>query len=401
MNLPQSRHTWLEALALVAALPLVLGCESQAEIRTYTVKKESAATAPAQPAAAKSGEATDRMIGAILPAGDRSWYFKATGPIAAMEKHAKAITAFFESVSVKPGAEKPEWKLPEGWTEEAGTGMRLATLVVSAEEPRIEMTVIALPSRGAPGELLDNVNRWRGQMNLPHVDVKGLADSTTQKKVGDGAMTIVDLRGSFSNTMAPFAGRAPFAGGAANPGAPQTGAARTSELPPGHPPVSPHGAPAVANITFQPPKTWPKNAPDEMRKANFVIADAGGEARVTVIDFPAGAGPKIGDPLENFNRWRQQVGLQPVKQEELETVATKVVIDGKPGHYSEMIPPEGNASGPQPPQATVAAMVSADEVIWFFKLTGDRELVARERDNFKAFLESVSFKPANGAGDGN
>jgi hypothetical protein len=376
----------------------VLGCETQAQIQTYTVKKEQVA-APAAPAAtAKPGEVTDRMMGAILPAGDRTWYFKVTGPVAAMDNHADEITKYFESIRIPAGAAKPEWKVPDGWKEQAGTGMRAATLMVPADDKPMELSVIALPTTGVAGELLSNVNRWRGQMKLPPVDDKGLAESVKETKAGDAKMYVVDLRGQAapSNMTAPFAGGGPFSGGALR-GPVTAEAAGGANLPAGHPPVNPHGG-GDSPLSFKAPKSWPASTPDGMRKAMFAFKDGAREGRVTAIPFPANAGPKIGDPLENITRWRREVGLAEIKKEDLEKNAQPIKIDGKEGHYAEMVP-EAAAGGPG--NATIAAMVSAGDVIWFFKLAGDRDIVSRERDNFKAFLDSVRFSPADGEGDGN
>jgi hypothetical protein len=401
------RHELLRLAVVVVASLLVVGCGPKAEIQTYTVAKEVVTTPEAPPIASPPAEAkpnadakpTDRMIGAILPAGDISWFFKATGPIAEMDKQADAIRGFFESVSIKPGAPKPEWKLPESWKEQGASGMRVATLLIPAEEKPIEMSVMT-----ASGDVLSNVNRWRGQMNLPHVDAAELAKTVSEKKVGESTMTIVDLKGQFSNTMAaPFAGRGgPFSGGAAPPaGAGQGDAPRPGTLPPGHPIVDPHGGTGDSPLAFKAPEPWPASKPDSMRKAMFLLKAGDPETRVTAIDFPKAAGPKIADPLENINRWRLEVGLNPIKKEELETASQKIKIGGADGHYAEMIPDAAKLTDVKPARATIAAMVPAGEVIWFFKLTGERDLVTRERDNFKTFLDSVRFTPADGADDGN
>jgi hypothetical protein len=346
------------------------------------------------------------MMGAILPAGDRTWYFKVSGPVAEMDKNAEAVTKFFQSIRIAQGAAKPEWKAPEGWKEQPGSGMRAATLLVPAGEKPLELSVIALPTTGAPGELLNNVNRWRGQMQLAHVDEKALASSVKEMKAGDAKMYVVDLRGKLapSNMTAPFAGSGPFSGGAPPRGGEPTGpvtaeSRRDAGLPPGHPPIDPHGRIGESQLTFTTPKDWPKSTPQGLRKAMFTFKDGGREALMTAIDFAASAGPMIADPLENINRWRREVGLKEVKKDALATATEEIKIGGNEGHYAEMIPDAAEGGGPQ--RATIAAMVRAGEVVWFFKLTGDREIVTRERDNFKAFLDSVRFAPADGAGDGN
>jgi hypothetical protein len=40
-------------------------------------------------------------------------------------------------------------------------------------------------------------------------------------------------------------------------------------------------------------------------------------------------------------------------------------------------------------------------MIWFFKMRGNRDVVAAQRDNFKSFLDSIRFASDGGAGDGN
>jgi len=399
------RPNRLLALLLIAA-PLLIGCGSKEEIRSYPIAKEDDA------------ELTDRMMGAILPAGGQTWYFKAVGPAAAMDKNADAIAAFFQTIRVSPDATKPEWKTPEGWNEQAGSGMRAATLMIPAEGKPIEMSVIALPSTGAPAELLDNVNRWRGQLQLPPIDERGVTATTKEMKVGDVTMTLVDLRGQFSagSMAAPFAGGGPFSGGArpsgsapfAN-GAGQPGALGTpnatpsADLPPGHPPVdadAPVKEPASEPFQSEAPDSWQPQPASGMRKAAFLVKDGDRSAEVTVIDLVASA-PSIANPLENVNRWRGEIGLEPIKQDQLADIVQKIDVDGKPSDYVELIPDAAKPAESQADQATLAASVPVGKTIWFFKMRGDRDLVVAQRDNFKSFLESVRFASDGGAGDGN
>ena len=43
------------------------------------------------------------------------------------------------------------------------------------------------------------------------------------------------------------------------------------------------------------------------------------------------------------------------------------------------------------PVRLVAAMVPRDGQTWFYKLMGDREVVAREKDAFTKFVQSVKY----------
>lgn len=116
-------------------------------------------------------------------------------------------------VPVRPqGADALAWSLPDGWSEETGTGMRIATLR-STRNPSVEITIIAL--EGTAGGELANVNRWREQIGLPPVDAAGLG--STRKKVASKAGEIVvhELlnptgNGIIAATVAPSVGHTWF-----------------------------------------------------------------------------------------------------------------------------------------------------------------------------------------------
>ena len=45
-------------------------------------------------------------------------------------------------------------------------------------------------------------------------------------------------------------------------------------------------------------------------------------------------------------------------------------------------------------------MVTNDDQIWFIKLSGQRDTVIAEEENFKAFLKSMQFAAGSGASNG-
>jgi len=410
MTNPTGHRLSLFAALLVCVTTFTVGCGKQEEVRSYAVPKESQEQVD-------TVDATDRMMGAILPVGGQTWYFKVAGPTAAMDANAAKITEFFQSI--KPAEQgTPTWTLPEGWQEQAGSGMRAATLVIPAEGKPLELTVISLPTTSAPNELLDNVNRWRGQLQLKPIDERGLAETVKPMKVGEATLHIVDERGRFSagGMTPPFAGGGPFSGGTVPPGNPPfAGAAppvapgatppgQPPALPPGHPPVDDRGGPvdqaANAPFTFTVPAGWKQQPASGFRKMDFDIKDGGKAAEMYVIDLPSSA-PSIGNALENINRWRGEIGLTPIKQEQVAALVQKIAVGGKPSEYVELLPDAANPAESQAGKATFAASVPAGDVIWFFKLRGDSDLVIGQRDNFKSFLQSVRFAPSDGAGDGN
>lgn len=344
-----------------------------------------------------------------MPAGEQSWFFKVTGPIATIDQHAAAINEFFQSIQFTAGAEKPTWKTPAGWEQLGPSGMRAATLKIPSDPKPLEISVIQ-----SSGTLLGNLNRWRGQLQLPPVDESAMAPSVQEAKAGDAKMWLVDLRGKASagGMMGPFAGGgrppddAPFAGGAGRRNSPSdTGATPGSDLPPGHPPVAadggPLGAPPSAPFTFTAAESWqPQPVSGGMRKAAFLVKDGDKVAEITVIDLSAAA-PNIADPLENVNRWRGEIGLAPIQADQLAGVVQKVEVDGKPSDYVELIPDAAKPEESEADKATFAAIVPEGRTIWFIKMKGDRDLVIAQRDHFKSFLKSIRFTAEGGAGDGN
>ena len=192
-----------------------VGCRQADRIETYTVPKEAPRVVAAADARAGSDskEATDRMLAAILPDGGKAWFLKVVGPEAAVAEREQSINDFFATVRPAPEKSHPDWKLPEGWEERAGSGMRAATIVVPTSGKPLEISVTSLPWTGSPEEMLRNINRWRGQMQLASTNEQGLADCSHELAAGDVKTTVVELRGHMkSGGMSP-----PFAGGVLSP----------------------------------------------------------------------------------------------------------------------------------------------------------------------------------------
>lgn len=395
--------------ALLAGSLALVGCRPAEQIEAYNVPKEAAprvmpTAAPAQ-AGSQAAEPTDRMLAAVLPDGERAWFFKVTGPIAQVEPIAAEVEKFFAGVRPAAGKPHPEWAIPAGWQEQPGSGMRAATIMIPSGGQSLELTVIGLPWSGAPGELLSNVNRWRGQMRLPPVDQAGLAKDIRELPAGDTTLTVVDLKGSFqSGGMTP-----PFAGGttAASPpvaAVPPTQNADSNTLPPGHPPITSQPpavqAPATgaAPFTFDLPAGWQSRPASGMRKVDVLVEDAGKSAVFTAIDFPANSPPMMSDPVANVRRWRGEVGLPPLSDDEIKQTMQPIEIDGTKAMFVEAVPEAGQ---PQADRATLAAMFTRGDAIWFFKLSGDRAVAAAQKEKFESFLKSVRFTDNGGADDGN
>jgi len=56
---------------------------------------------------------------------------------------------------------KYTWTLPDGWSDQPASGMRLATIIIPVEGNTLNASITEFG-----GDLIGNVNRWRGQIGL-------------------------------------------------------------------------------------------------------------------------------------------------------------------------------------------------------------------------------------------
>lgn len=138
------------------------------------------------------------------------------------------------------------------------------------------------------------------------------------------------------------------------------------------------------------PQGWTELPADQMRVGNYSVAGKNGKAQVSIIPLPGTSGGE----LENFNRWRGQVGLSPLGADALAKEAVEVQVAGAPARLFEM-----SGVSPQTKVNTriLAAMQNHGESMWFFKMMGDDELVREQKPAFVAFLAGYQFPGASSA----
>ena len=218
---------------------------------------------------------------------------------------------------------------------------------------------------------LDNVNRWLGQLSLAPITADQLEQTVERLPLKTGQAIWLDATGTpgGASMRAPFmAGNRPhppFAGNNVGPAA--------SEPAQGQPEL----------LTFTEPASWEPGRMSSMRKAAFVAKDGDASVEITVIDLAASAG----DLMANVNRWRGQVGLEPLDQATLNEQLVEIPVDDVTGQYVEMFNPESV----EPPQAILGVIAIRKERAWFFKLTGTASLAAIEKERFLEFVKSTKF----------
>jgi hypothetical protein len=150
-------------------------------------------------------------------------------------------------------------------------------------------------------------------------------------------------------------------------------------------------ADALPQLKWKLPEGWQEVPPGQMRVASFRVTGKDSKmADVSVVPLPGLAG----SDLDNVNRWRSQVGLGPVSDQELSKLAESLEIAGQ---TAQLYDQAGQNPGSAEKTRILAAVMRSQGVAWFFKMTGDDELVAQQKPAFVGFLKSIAFGPASGA----
>jgi hypothetical protein len=92
-----------------------------------------------------------------------------------------------------------DYKLPDGWTKGPPRQMRVATF---AAGPQAEVIVTKFPA--GTGSRMDNINRWRGMVELPPIKESDPQPSKTIS-VGGNEATLFDFVGPARRTMVVWA----------------------------------------------------------------------------------------------------------------------------------------------------------------------------------------------------
>lgn len=150
-------------LALAAAV--LSGCDSRPDVATYPVPKEHQHTAAA-PSAAGGGQ------------------------------QMRALPGMAEATA---HAHQPEWRAPQEWRPLPTNNIRRGAWNVSnpaGAQAEVTVTVFA----GDVGGLLQNVNRWRGQIGLGDISAEQLPEVVVERELGKERSQVVTLINPANNT---------------------------------------------------------------------------------------------------------------------------------------------------------------------------------------------------------
>src|SRR5213595_1133781 len=196
-NILENVNRWLEQLGQPPVTEQKLGDVAQ-RLRTSLgdVIIVDLAGLPKDADPAKDG----RIIAGMITTADSTLFFKMRGNADLTEAQkgdfikwvAAVCNAQTEAKSPKMAAMPPQdagapqikWEAPEGWTEVPPSSMRYASFSASSDEGgKIDISIVTFAGDG--GSDADNVNRWRGQIDLAPIDASAVTSQVESLKTAD------------------------------------------------------------------------------------------------------------------------------------------------------------------------------------------------------------------------
>ena len=309
--------------------------------------------------------------------------------------------------NTQPDSAQPQlqFAVPPGWQQIAPSQMRVASFAVTnAAGQAADVGVIPLP---AGENELDLINMWRDQVQLPATT----NDDSGTVQVGDGTgklfefvstVPIIDqkfrqrmmvamlTRGSTS-WFFKITGEDSFVVSQKDVFLQFLKSVSFNEIAPS--PLAAAPAPAAgqndnASSIWTIPPGWQAMPPSQFLLAQYLVQDGDARAEVNVSEL-AGEG---GGLLANLNRWRGQLGLPPIAQEDdFSKMVDSVVV---PGGQGELVDMTGTSSKTGQLARLIGVVLPQAGQTWFYKLMGDPKLVAAQKDAFIKFIQSARYPDA-------
>src|SRR5438552_6929463 len=339
-----SKH-FIISLGLFSAL--LVSCEKNSEIKVYRVSKAPLEeSAPQQQDTMPTNTAASRMPGGLAPTTET------------------AVTS------------------PTNWEAQPLSQMRQASFLVKGDNGAVaDVSFVSLGS--AAGNVLENVNRWLGQLGQPSINEQKLGEMAQRLHTSLGDVTIVDLAGLPDNADAARDGRIIAAmvttanatlffkmrGNAALTEAQKgdfikwVAAVCNAQTQAGPPQMAaaPPQTTSAPPIKWKTPEGWTEVPPSSMRYASFSApAEDGDKIDISGVTITGDGG----SDADNVTRWSRQLGLAPVDA----NAVTSQVAALKTGDTTfSTTDIAGNKT------RTIAAWTRRDGRVWFFKATGPTE----------------------------
>lgn len=300
-----------------------------------------------------------------------------------------------------------QWTKPSNWTELAPTAFRKGNYIFEGEGgANVEITVSSFP--GNVGGTLANVNRWRGQAGLPSISNDALSKSLTEITIDGHSGQVVNILPESSEADAVqivaaiflYQGESWFfkMSGPQQLVATQKaifdqfiGDLKFTNTAAKRDQAATIAAPEKQILAFDPPEGWIESTGSSLRVASYQIALEGIDpADFSITSFPGDAG----GIKANVNRWRQQIGLRPWNDAQVNS--NKETLKAGNLEFALFdLKPQTEFDKERVSERILAAILKSEGRSWFYKLKGDIFLVETQRSKFRQLVQSSRFETEN------
>lgn len=302
------------------------------------------------------------------------------------------------------GAAQPrlKWTVPSGWKEKTPSDMRVGSFDAPGKDGQTaDVSIIPLPT-GGPQMELANLNMWRSSLQLPPADKADSEPVTVGPgqgrlfEIGDGKtpgrimVAVIDrdglswyfkIRGDDSVVRDQKPAFLEFLKSISFEAAPAMAMADP------HSGMSTEAAPTAAPVNFGGtlPAGWKEIPNPQMLLAKYVIQGSGDAKAEVNISMLAGQG---GGVMMNVTRWRGQLGLSPMSEEDFSKEARTVDVAGGKGTLVDMT---GTDMKTGKKSRLIGVIAPQANDTWFYKLMGDEQIVEQQKDAFLKFIQAAKF----------
>jgi|GEM_PF-1394807 len=326
------------------------------------------------------------------------------------------------------------WETPDGWKQEAGQGMRLASFHLISDDKAIDCSIVSL--QGMAGGLEANLKRWMGQIGLKAssedltqlinaasiVKIKGgqegkVFDFTTiqlQAKPSDKSMVVVMVSIGQATVFLKMTGTLDTVkknkegffslvksfepNHSASNNVPDTHTKSTSTINDPHAGMDistmaqfmgQNSEPSQSVLTWETPSGWMEEPAKHMRLVSFHLIND-----VKAFDcYIISLGGEAGGLEPNLQRWMGQIGLE-TSQDSLklliasgQTLKTKGNLEARVFDFTAL-QVKSNSSD----KSMIVAMMTVDGATVFIKMTGSLDSIKQNKENFLKLISSISHK---------
>ncbi len=392
----------IQKIAFLVLVVSLSGCWRELKERTYDAPKietefvkgrepqpQPRRAAPPMMGSSRIPLEDRRILGAVIPDGGNVYFVKATDRIAQLASAESAFRSVVEQFAIDPGTGTPKLKLPPGWSmkqldnSNAGIGLSemIAEINFEAAEGRIRFTVSKYerPKEQAMWDeyLLSQINRWRGQLELPPITVSQLqTELPTIPRQGEPLPAyLFDSQGGLVGASSP------------GPKPPVSNSPLESIRQPNVQSSAPPAIPAL-KLVYDKPEGWELQPARPYRDATFKLTKDAKVGEVTVSTARDA-------PVQNAAMWVGQV-LPNNEPASLESLALKTVDEAETFQAGTKTGKLYSIRASDQPDArsllVVAIPMSNEGMSMFVKLNCELRMMEEVKSTFLSFVNSLRWE---------